>query len=95
VAIARDPRVSPALSPELRQLPPIVLGVGRHDFLYEDNRIFADRLRAASVPLVYREYPTLPHGFFSWVSVSRAAEQAADDLCRELGTLLGQPSVPG
>ncbi|MGK5173759.1 alpha/beta hydrolase fold domain-containing protein [Geodermatophilus sp. CPCC 205761] len=87
-ALAADPRVSPVLAPTLAALPPTVIGIGAHDFLHADTLDYAAALRAAGVPLVFREFPTLDHGFFSFGSVSPAAEAAADLVCRDLHRLL-------
>ncbi|HEX2072145.1 MAG TPA: alpha/beta hydrolase fold domain-containing protein [Geodermatophilus sp.] len=87
-----NPRVSPALAPNLAALPPTVIGVGAHDFLYADNVAYVEKLRAAGVEVVFRDYPTLNHGFFSYGSVSPAADQAADLLCRDLARIVhGRP----
>ncbi|MBB3083785.1 alpha/beta hydrolase fold domain-containing protein [Geodermatophilus sabuli] len=86
--LAGDPRVSPVLAPTLAALPPTVIGIGAHDFLYADTVEYAAALRAAGVAVVLREFPTLNHGFFSYGSVSPAAEAAADLMCRDLHRLL-------
>ncbi len=91
---ALDPRVSPRLAPSLVGLAPVILGVGVHDFLYPDNCRDADALRAAGVPLLVREYPTLNHGFFSYTAVSENSHIAADQLCDDLQALLAKaPAV--
>ena len=64
------------------------MGVGPHDFLYKDNLAFAAALKAAKVPLIYREFPTLNHGFFSYTAISPACAAAADQLCCDLRGLL-------
>ena len=75
-------------------LAPAILGVGVHDFLYPDNCRYADALRAAGVPLLVREYPTLNHGFFSYTAVSEDSRIAADQLCDDLKALLAKaPAV--
>ena len=81
---ARDPRVSPALAPSLAGVAPAILGVGIHDFLYEDNMAYAKLLREAGVPLTLREFPTLNHGFFSYTAVSKVSLDAAQLLCADL-----------
>jgi acetyl esterase len=84
----RDFRASPALAPNLSDVAPAILGVGVHDFLYQDNVAYAALLREAGVPLVMREYPTLNHGFFSYTGVSEASAAAANELCADLRKLI-------
>jgi acetyl esterase/lipase len=84
---SRSLKASPALA-RLDGVAPVIMGVGAHDFLYQDNTRFAAALRAAGVPLVYREFPTLNHGFFSYTAISPACAEAAEQMCRDLRELL-------
>jgi acetyl esterase len=84
---SRSPKASPVLA-RLEGVAPAILGVGPYDFLYQDNLAFAAALRAAKVPLVYREFPTLNHGFFSYTAISPACAAAADQICDDLRGLL-------
>ena len=86
----RDYRASPALAPTLKGIAPAILGVGAHDFLYQDNLAYAALLRAAGVPLVMRDYPTLNHGFFSFTAISETSAAAANELCADLRTLMAR-----
>ncbi len=79
-----DPRASPLLAKTLIGLAPTILGVGPYDFLYKDNLAYVQALRAANVPLMFREFPTLNHGFFSYTAVSKDSEVAAIQLCHDL-----------
>lgn len=81
-------KASPVVGP-LRGVAPAIIGVGRHDFLYEDNVAFAAALRAAAVPVEWREFPTLNHGFFGYTAISPASAMAADRLCDDLRRHLG------
>lgn len=82
-----DVRASPILA-KLAGVAPVILGVGPHDFLYQDNVAYAAALRAAGVRLVYREFPTLNHGFFSYTAISKACAAAADLICDDLASML-------
>jgi acetyl esterase len=84
----RDPRVSPGLDPDLSALPATIIGVGSHDFLYEEIISYARRLEAADVDLKLRIYPTLVHGFFSHGAVSTVSDAAAQELTEDLRQLL-------
>ena len=81
---ALDPRVSPLKAKTLVGLAPAILGVGVHDFLYQDNLAYAAALQAANVPLLMRVHGNLNHGFFSYTEVSPASAAAADQLCDDL-----------
>jgi acetyl esterase/lipase len=87
-SLARDPRVSPALAERLDGLAPAIIGVGAHDFLYQDNVRYAQALTDAGVTVIFRQYPTLNHGFFSYGNVSAASDQAAEQLCQDLHKIL-------
>jgi acetyl esterase/lipase len=88
-ANSKSLKASPVLA-KLEGVAPAIMGVGPHDFLYRDNLAYAAALRAAKVPLVYREFPTLNHGFFSYTAISPACEAAAEQICRDLGDLLAR-----
>ena len=81
---ARDPRASPQLASSHKGLAPVILGVGVHDFLYQDNIDYARLLHAAQVPLTLREFADLNHGFFSYTAVSESSLAAAQLLCADL-----------
>lgn len=81
---ALDPRASPRLAPTHAGLAPAILGVGAHDFLYQDNLEYARALHAAQVPLTLRQFPDLNHGFFSYTAISPSSLNAAQQLCRDL-----------
>ena len=85
---ARDPRASPVFAPTLAGVAPAIIGVGPYDFLYQDNLAYAAALRSAGVPTTLCEFPTLNHGFFSYVTISADAAAAADGLCDTLRNAL-------
>jgi acetyl esterase/lipase len=78
---------SPILA-DLKGVAPAVIGVGAHDFLYQDSIAFAAKLNDAGVRVIYREYPTLNHGFFGYTAISQASAAAADQLCDDLRSML-------
>ena len=81
---AQNPRVSPIKASTLAGLAPTIIGVGVHDFLYQDNLAYAAALKAAGVPLTMRVHGDLNHGFFSYTAISPASAAAADQLCDDL-----------
>lgn len=81
-----DWRASPKLAASHVGLAPAILAVGAHDFLYRDNQAYLQVLRDAKVPLTYREFPTLNHGFFSFTAISADSQAAAQLICADLKT---------
>lgn len=86
-SLADDPRVSPGRA-DLRGLPPVVLGAGGLDPITEDLLRLGHNLRAAGVPMRFRLFPTLGHGWFSAAAASRAADRASEQMCRDLNELV-------
>jgi acetyl esterase/lipase len=67
-----DLRASPLRAPTLEGQPPALIVTAGFDPLRDEGRAYADRLRAAGVDVVYREYPGQIHAF---VSLTRAIPQ--------------------
>lgn len=56
----------PARRQDLRGLPPTWIGVGDIDLFYDEDRAYAERLRAAGVAVTFDVVPGAPHGITSW-----------------------------
>lgn len=65
----QDPRASPLRAPDLRGQPPTMIVTAGFDPLRDEGHAYAERLRAAGVDVVSREYPGQIHAF---VSLTRA-----------------------
>lgn len=87
-AVGQDPKASPILTPTLKGVAPAIIGVGPYDFLYKDNLAYAAKLKADGAEVLLRDFPTLNHGFFSFTSISKDSEAAANLLCADLTALL-------
>ncbi|MEM9657359.1 MAG: alpha/beta hydrolase [Planctomycetota bacterium] len=59
----RHPYVSP-INGDLSRLPPLLAVIGEQDAMYEDNRAFVDRARAAGADVEDHVYAGMPHSFF-------------------------------
>ncbi len=74
--------VAPRLARDLSGLPPATVVTAGFDPLREDGAAYADRLEAAGVPVTYRNYPDVIHGFMAMleepVDLTRAHEAYAD-----------------
>lgn len=76
-----DWRASPILAPNLADCPPTHLVTAGVDPLCRDGEAYANALAAAGVSIDWRNYPGLPHGFFSLpLTITRVAAAYAD-LC--------------
>ncbi len=68
-ADARDWRASPLHAPSFAGVAPAVIVTAECDVLHDDGENYAEALRRAGVPVEYREYPGMIHGFFGMVPV--------------------------
>jgi acetyl esterase len=68
-----DPRVSPALHPDLSRLPSAVIAVAEYDPLRDQGLVYADSLRASSVSVSLHDGCGLIHGYCDMVGVVPAA----------------------
>ena len=71
-----NPYASPLRAPSLAGLPPAYLVTAEHDPLRDEGFAFADRLRAARVPVEHRHYGSQIHAFFTFTGVLDDADKA-------------------
>lgn len=79
-----DPRLSPNKTEDLTGLAPAVVITAGFDPLVDQGEAYAKRLQAAGVPVTYRCYDSLAHGFTAFTG----AVPAADAACREVAGLV-------
>ena len=68
-ADAEDWRASPIKAPSYAGVAPAIIVVAECDVLHDDGEGYAEALRRAGVPVEYREYPGMIHGFLGMVPV--------------------------
>lgn len=71
-----DPRLSPGKATSFANLPPAFVMTAGFDPLRDEAIEYADAMKAAGVPVQYRCYEGMIHGFFQmggWLDVSREA----------------------
>jgi acetyl esterase len=79
-----NPLASPLLAADLSGQPPAIVVTAGFDPLADEGEAYAERLRAAGVPVTHRGYDSLIHGFanMSLIPEARAA-------VKEIAALLG------
>jgi acetyl esterase len=71
-----SPLASPLRASDHSGLPPTTMITAEYDPLRDQATAYADRLRAAGVPVAHKHYPGMVHGFFTMSGVLDAARDA-------------------
>jgi acetyl esterase len=74
-----NPDASPLRAPELAGLPSAYVITAEHDPLRDEGFAYAERLRAARVPVEHRHFGSQIHGFFTFVNVLDDADRSVAD----------------
>ena len=61
---AEDWRASPINAPSLGNVAPAIVITAECDVLHDDGKRYTEALHRAGVPVEYKEYPGMIHGFF-------------------------------
>ena len=91
--LAGDPRVNPARSGDLGHAPPTALVTAGFDPLRDEGAAYAEALAAAGVPVTYREFPGLVHGFLHLTPLSPGARAAMREVARLWATVVATPAA--
>jgi acetyl esterase/lipase len=86
---ALDLRASPGLSRDLSGLPPALIYTAGFDPLVDQGRDYAEALKVAGVPVLYRCYDQLCHAFTAMSGTVPAARQALLEIIADLRRAIG------
>jgi acetyl esterase len=90
-----DPYAVPLIAPDLSGLPPAFIAVAAHDPLHDDGMMFAEKLRAAGVPVELRREPELAHSYMRARHVSKPAKEGFDAIVEALRSFAHRGRLPG
>jgi len=85
-----NPDASPNRTADLTGLAPAIVLTAEHDPLREEGEVYAERLRAAGVPVEFRQFDGQMHGFFTLVGLLPGSADAIDYVTEQLGRQLGE-----
>jgi acetyl esterase len=86
------PHASPLRATDLSGLPPALVITAEYDPLRDEGERYAEKLRAAGVPVAMSRYDGVNHGFMFWVGVVDKAGVAMAEACEWLrGVFAGPP----
>lgn len=84
-----NPYCSPLAAEDHSGLPPAFIACAEFDPLRDDGRNYAEKLKAAGVPVEFRLYEGMIHGFFWMSGVLEQSKVLIDDIGREVRSALG------
>lgn len=81
-----QPEISP-LFDATRKMPPTLIATAGFDPLRDSERAYAAKLAQGGNYVIYREFPTLIHGFLQHTGLSEAAARASRETAQAAGVL--------
>jgi len=87
---ASNPYVSPLRARDHSGLPHALVVTAEYDPLCDEGEMYAAKLAQAGVPVQYKCWPGMNHGFLFWVGVVDRAGMAMAETCGWLRDVCGQ-----
>lgn len=88
-----DPRASPLLHSDVSAVAPAMIITPECDVLRDEVEAYAERLQAAGVPVQYRCYDGLIHGFFRMGAVFNETHEALRESAKALRNAFSSPQT--
>lgn len=86
---AKDLRASPGLNADISGLPPALIYTAGFDPLVDQGRDYAEALKVAGVPVLYRCYEHLSHAFTAMGGAVPAAQAAIYEIIADVRRAIG------
>jgi acetyl esterase len=93
-AARSTPEASPLRAPDLSNLPPAIVITAEYDPLRDEGIAYAERLKAAGVPVIHRHYDDQFHDFFSFVNLIEPANDAVEHVGAEIRERVAAATAP-
>lgn len=84
----QNPYAVPIKAESLAGLPPAIVVTAEYDPLMDDGYNYAEALRSAGVPVVYREYAGMIHGFLLLGTITPEVDVALGNIADEINAIL-------
>lgn len=86
---ALHPYCSPLAARDHSNLPPAFIACAEYDPICDDGRHYAEKLRAAGVPVEFRLYEGMIHGFLWMSGIFDQSKALLDEIGRKVRSALG------